>query len=278
MTRKIKALEALSAVALFLSSVWSAHVLDVGPRPWDKHGQIGEFFSTFYERATYNYLMLVLIACAFFAWATYVKHSRSRHAIYRLLDSIVAEVMNTPQTFNTQDFRVTLYVHKKYSFRGFFDQDWAKKLIRFKAVHYKGWLVPYARSGDDRKGGSCFRAPLVASQGQNSGHGVCGTAWILGECYVSALPQLTDASGEAQRRKYAERAHMTFEDVCQRLRDKRSLALSYWAERISTTRAPKWGVLVYDSVGSAPVIDEGNKKAHSLALQAVSLLLEEYQL
>ena len=277
MTRKIKALEVLSAAALFLASVWSAHVLDVGPGPLDGYGRLGEFFSTFYERATYNYLMLMLLSAAFFSWASYVKYSRTRQAMYKLLDAIVAEVMNTPQTFNSQDFRVTLFVHKRFSLRGFLSQAPSRNLIRCRSIHCIGWLVPYARSGDDRRGGSCFRAPLVANQGQASGHGVCGTAWILGECYVDGLPALARASGDAQRRKYATKAHMTFEEVCSRLSAGRSLARSYCAERISTSQAPRWGVLVYDSVDPAPVIDEGNKKAHSLSLQAVSLLLEEYQ-
>lgn len=275
--RNPKALDGLAAFALFAAGAWLAHTKLVDAGSWSREGVVGQVRAHLYENQLAIYFILLLAAFVLKAGAEWLKRRRTKQAVYRLLDAMVVEVMRTPATFNTQDFRVTLFRHQQFSFRAFFTQCNARDLLSFWRLHYRGWLVPYARSGDDRAGGrTIFIAPLVAKQGQRNGHGICGTAWLLGECHIDGLPALHAASGEAQRLKYARRAHMNITEVANRLRTGRSLAASYAAERISTSFSSRWGVVVYDSVDQAPIIDAGNEKAHRLALQALSLVLEEY--
>ena len=181
--------------------------------------------------------------------------------------------MRTPGTYNEQDYRVTLYKYQWFSARAFFSQE----LRKWKNIHWTGWLAPYVRSGDQPMSNKTFfRAPATSKQGQTSGHGVCGTAWILGEYKTDGLPKITKASGAAQRRKYCDRTYITDDELSARLSAGRSLAQSFLAERLSTTHRKRWGVLIYDSVDTAAVVDNTNETGHRLGLQALSIVLEEH--
>jgi len=265
-----------ASTALFLAGAWIAHVKTVGASPEYLKGlplpiarALGIAYA--YEFVVYGGLLLA----AFVAMAISLSRTKSERlrAIRLVLDALQVEVMKIPQTYNPQDYRVTLFRHRRWSMRGW----WTHRREFADARPWSGWLVPTARSGDEPFSSMTrFFAPRRHRQGIANGHGVCGTAWLRGSSDVSGLPAVERNSSQPVLEAYGTGAHISAEEAGRRAAAGQSLARAMFAERVRTKLTPRWGVLVYDSVDPAPVIDDANRSGHKVGLQSLTLIIEEY--
>jgi hypothetical protein len=224
-----------------------------------------------FDRAVLIYLFLMLLAAILRLWASIRTEKDRRKALSRVLDALLAEVMTTPDTYNAQDHRVTLFVHRRWSWAGW--REHRKRICQI--TPWSGWLTPIARSSD-LPSSSTFHAPRICPQGQTQGHGICGTAWLLGRADASGLPDLRGKFNPNDVGLYALSAHMCQDEVQQRVDKNRSVARALYAERVTPKGKPHWGVVIYDSVDPRPIIDERNRAGHRVGLQSLALVIEEY--
>lgn len=250
---------------LFAAGAWLAQIAKVGPLvqgypllPW------------LYAHPLQMWLAILALALAAKIAALWRTRTERHRAIHRILDALVAEVMDTPQNFNDQNYRTTLFRFHRWSWKGW----WASK--GWSAWPWSGWLVGMVRSGSDSPKCATIFLASKPRQGAYSGHGVCGTAFLLGLSNVESLPILSAQSPSSDIAAYAAGSFISVAEVQQRIQTGRSLAAALHAERISVGKIRKWGVLVYDSIDPAPIIRADKESAHKLGLQSLSLVIEEF--
>lgn len=267
MARRV--VDKLAGWILILAGLWLAQVKLFVARFGDF---LPGWLQWLYERDIEVYCVLLI---AFVVLKGYViaRSKVDRHrGLQRIVDALVAEVMRTPPNFSEYNYRASVYKHRIFSLKGW----WANRHVP-GVRPWSGWLVGIARSGDSKsKCRTVFRAPRGQGLGVVAGHGVCGTAWLLGTESVGNLPSVTPTSGARAIERYAARSYMTPAEVAARLAKKRSLARSIHGERFGVGGKARWGVLVYDSVEPAAVIDNLNASGNRLGVQSISLFIEEF--
>lgn len=267
MARKL--VDKIAGWVLILAGLWLAQVRLIV----DRFGEfLPDWLQWLYERDLPVYFALF---AAFVVLKAYVlrRSKVDRHrGLQRIVDALVAEVMHTPPNFSEYAYRASVYKFRTLSLSGW----WANRHVP-GVTPWSGWLVGIARSGDPKsKCRTVFRAPRGQGLGVVAGHGVCGTAWLLGTESVDNLPVVTPTSGARAVERYASRSYMTPVEVAARLAKQRSLARSIHGERFGVGGKARWGVLVYDSVEPAAVIDNLNASGNRLGVQSISLFIEEF--
>ena len=108
---------------------------------------------------------------------------------------------------------------------------------------WSGWLVPMVRAGPESAGTTVF----LASDGQRF-DGVCGAAYFQQSATleISALPNITKESSDADITEYARRAFASEELVRRRLRRGQPCARYFLAHHVNV-QYKKWGILMIDT-------------------------------
>lgn len=224
--------------------------------------------------AGYIYGVLLVLALLFRLLSLRRTRVERLKALRQILVALQAEVMKTPQTYNPENYRVTLFRWAKWSFRGWLQHR--KTRLRRRLWPWSGWLVPVARSGENHFSSTRFCAPRSMPQGHVTGHGICGTAWLVGQADASGLPLLMTNSLKSDVALYSSQTHICENEVSARIADGRSLARALYAERISPKGKPNWGVVIYDSVDPVAIIDAKNRSGHRVGLLSLAIAIEEY--
>lgn len=167
--------------------------------------------------------------------------------------------------------RVTLFKRKKWCW--FFKSSMSKGIFPWSKGRYpwSGWLVPVLRSGHTSQK---TRAIFLASDDGSKCEGVAGHAWAANnKIVVDNLQNITAASSQANRRRYAERTFCPERLIESYISLARPLPRSIGAIPIEVNHK-FWGVLVLDSRSATAVT---NELMNELSLMVVSLsqLLEK---
>jgi hypothetical protein len=89
------------------------------------------------------------------------------------------------------------------------------------------------------------------------------------------LPLLSGNPDQELIDSYADRAYMSVDEVDSRISSGRSLARSFFAERVRTSSSQDWGVLVYDSIDPREIIRPDNRTGHLVGIHCLALVIEE---
>jgi hypothetical protein len=227
-----------------------------------------------HRHAGYIYGALLVVALILKLVALRRTRSERLKTLRRILDALQAEVMKTPRTYNPENYRVTVFRRAAWSLRGWTQHR--KKSSPQRVWPWSGWLVPVARSGDSQTSATRFCAPKTIPQGNGTGHGICGTAWLVGQADAAGLPLLSRDSSDAEITMYSNRTHICENEVRARLADGRSLARALYAERIAPKGQPNWGVVIYDSVDPVDIVDDLNRSGHTVGILSLAIAIEEF--
>jgi hypothetical protein len=223
------------AVFIGLKSTWSPDKAETVAKPF---ADVWEFV------AVWGWLPAALIA-ALSGPAVWLSKQIQPEQMERILRAILANyrVKAMPPGASEQDFRVTLYKFRSFSFLQFFRWCFGKSTFH----PWSGWLCPYVRPGHCRSKSSARWHVSLQNPGESEG--VAGKAYLSEEpLIIQKLPEREGVKTGSRRRAWYIKETGTPETWLDKKIEKKDdlFPRSFYGCRVLVDNKP-WGVLLFDS-------------------------------